>query len=210
MLQYSTVEPGTLEVLKKLMALPELDSFYLVGGTALALYYGHRRSIDLALFSTTDFNSGTLLPVLETVFPDFRYSNPGAVGLFGFIGDIKTDFVRNHYFSLVGLPVIENGIRLMSANDIMAMKVAAILKRAVKKDFWDIAELLDHYTMDELINCYNKKYPNHQLLISIPQVLTYFIEAEESEDPVSLKGQTWASVKKKIQRKVSDYLNKVN
>lgn len=88
----------------------------------------------------------------------------------------------------------------------MAMKVAAILKRAVKKDFWDISELLDHYSMNELVDSYNKKYPNHQLLISIPQALTYFVEAEESEDPVSLKGQTWTTVKKKISQKVNSYL----
>ena len=47
MLQYGTVEPRTLDVLKKLLALPELNDFYLVGGTALALYYGHRKSVDL-------------------------------------------------------------------------------------------------------------------------------------------------------------------
>ena len=67
------------------------------------------------------------------------------------------------------------------------MKVAAILKSAAKKDFWDIAELLDHFSMDELIGCYNKKYPSHQLLISIPQAMSYFVDAKESEGPVSLR-----------------------
>jgi hypothetical protein len=206
MLQYSTVEPGTLEILKRLLALPELDNFYLAGGTALTLYYGHRLSVDLDLFSATDFQAGILLPVLERYFSDFSYSRPNAVGIFGFIGNVKVDLVRHHYHPIIGTPYIADGIRLISAHDIMAMKVAAILKRAVKKDFWDIAELLDHYTMDELIDCYNKKYPTHQLLISIPQALTYFVEAEESEAPVSLKGQTWSSVKKKISHKVSNYL----
>ena len=50
MLQYSTVEPHTLDVLSGLMNMPELKDFYLVGGTALALYYGHRRSVDIDLF----------------------------------------------------------------------------------------------------------------------------------------------------------------
>ncbi len=45
-----------------------------------------------------------------------------------------------------------------------------------------------------------------QLLVSVPFVLTYFIDAEETEEPISLKNQTWASVKKFIQEKVSDYL----
>ncbi len=206
MLQYSTIEPGTLEVLKKLLALPELNNFYLAGGTALSLYYGHRLSVDLDLFSTLDFQAETLLPVIENNFPDFSYNNPNAIGIFGFIGNIKVDFVRYSSHPMIGAPHIEDGIRLKSADDIMAMKVAAILKRAVKKDFWDIAELLDHYTMDELVNCYIKKYPSHQLLISIPQALTYFDDANDSEDPISLRGQTWESVKKRISRKISSYL----
>jgi hypothetical protein len=43
-------------------------------------------------------------------------------------------------------------------------------------------------------------------LISVPQAITYFEDAEESEDPVSLKGQTWEKVKKAIQKKVEQYL----
>ncbi len=206
MLQYSTVEPRTLDVLKQLMALPELEKFILVGGTALALYYGHRLSIDLDLFSTSDFETEMLLPVLEKEFPDFNYSRPNAVGIFGFIGNVKVDFVRYQQHPLIGQVHIEDGIRLISTADIVAMKVAAVFKRAVKKDFWDIAELLEHFTVEQLIDCYNQKYPNHQLLISIPQALTYFMEAEESEGPISLKGQTWINVKKKIQQKVSNYL----
>ncbi len=146
-------------------------------------------SVDLDLFSTTDFNTENVLAAIGNAFPNFRYSRPGSVGIFGYIGDLKTDFVRNHHFRHIGQPVIENGIRIISAPDIGAMKLGAILRRAVKKDFWDIAELMDHYSMEELIEFYNKKYPNQQLLISIPQALTYFIEAEESEDPVCLKGQ---------------------
>ena len=107
---------------------------------------------------------------------------------------------------IIGPSVVDDGIRLLSAEDIMAMKVAAILKRAVKKDFWDIAELLEHFSVGDLTDNYNKKYPNQQLLISIPQAITYFAEADESEDPVSLKGQSWNSIKKKIQNEVNIYL----
>ncbi len=53
MLQTRTVEPRTLELLKQLMLLPILDSFFLVGGTALALQLGHRKSIDLDLSPPT-------------------------------------------------------------------------------------------------------------------------------------------------------------
>lgn len=43
-------------------------------------------------------------------------------------------------------------------------------------------------------------------MIGTPYALTYFDDAEESEDPISLKGQTWESVKKFIQQKVSEFL----
>jgi len=51
MLQTQTIEPGTLSVLNTLMEIEELNQFSLVGGTALSLKYGHRKSIDLDLFS---------------------------------------------------------------------------------------------------------------------------------------------------------------
>ena len=86
------------------------------------------------------------------------------------------------------------------------MKIQAILGRAKKKDFWDLAQLLERYSVSEIISYYSKKFPSQQLLISIPQAITYFDEAEESEDPISLKDQTWESVKKIIQQKVNDYL----
>ena len=44
------------------------------------------------------------------------------------------------------------------------------------------------------------------LLISIPQVMVYFEDAEEDEDPVSLKGQSWSQIKKTISKKVSAHL----
>ena len=207
MLQYGTIKPHALDILKDLMQIPALDDFYLVGGTALALYFGHRTSVDLDLFSTTEFNNESLTISLEEKFKGFTYRNThNPIGLFGSIDDIKVDFVKHHHHPLIAIPVTEDSIRLLSLPDIMAMKIAAIMKRGVKKDFWDIAELLRHYSVEDFINYYTKKYPSQQLLISVPFALTYFIDAEESEDPVSLKGQTWNTVKKFISEKVSDYL----
>ena len=89
---------------------------------------------------------------------------------------------------------------------IFAMKINAILGRGKKKYFWNIAELLKHYSVQECISAYTQKYPSRQLLISIPNALTYFVDADESEDPISLRGQTWESVKKSIQQKVNAFL----
>lgn len=90
--------------------------------------------------------------------------------------------------------------------DIAAMKIQAILGRGKKKDFWDLYELLQRYSMQQLIDWHKQKYPSQMLAISIPNAISYFSEAEESETPVSFKKQTWKGVKKGIQRVVSDYL----
>ncbi len=206
MLHYSTIEPRTLEILKKLMAIPELENFYLVGGTALSLYYGHRLSIDLDLFSTKDFQPEELAKILETRFSGFAYTISDKVGIFGFIEDVKVDFVKHHYFETISPASVFDGIRLHSVNDIAAMKIAAILKRGVKKDFWDIAEILQHISLSTIIDLYHQKYPSQQLLISIPQALTYFDDAEESAMPVSLKSQEWEGIKQIIKESVKEYL----
>jgi hypothetical protein len=189
------------------MSIPELQDFYLVGGTCLSLRYGHRKSIDLDLFSNKNFDIDFIIQLLEKNFGGFESRQTGnAIGIFGFIDDVKVDLVKYHFFETIDEPIVEQGIRMYSDKDIMAMKVFAILKRAQKKDFWDVAELLGHYSIKDFMSSYNQKYPNHQLPISIPQALIYFEEANDSDDPVSLKGQTWSSVKKEIQKKVSEYL----
>lgn len=65
MLHLETVEPVTLGLLKSLMSKPYLSQFVLVGGTALALQIGHRKSIDLDMFTVTDMDTETLLDNLQ-------------------------------------------------------------------------------------------------------------------------------------------------
>ena len=207
MLQISTVEPTTLVILKKLMLIPELADFSLVGGTALALRFGHRKSVDLDLFASAEFDINTVLAALEENFPaTYRHISTNSVGIFGYIENVKIDLIKYHFYPIIAPKIEEDGIRFLSNEDIMAMKINAILKRGVKKDFWDIAELLEHYSVNEIIDNYMKKYPNQMLLISIPRALTYFEDAEESEEPVSLKSQTWSDVKEKISGKVDEFL----
>ena len=189
------------------MQVPALNSFYLVGGTCLALRYGHRASVDLDLFSVTDFDNRELNDSLHEAGLNFSSNNlQNKIGLFGYINKIKIDFVRHHFFNKIDKDVVEDGIRMFGDRDIMAMKIFAILQRGQKKDFWDLAELLEHYSFIDFVEAYNEKYPNNEMLISIPYAVTYFVDAEETDTPVSFKGQTWESVKKVVQDKVNEYL----
>ena len=45
--------------------------------------------------------------------------------------------MKHHFFSLIDTPENLDGIRMYSDKDLMAMKIFAVLKRAVKKDFWE-------------------------------------------------------------------------
>lgn len=207
MLYLQTVEPRTFALLERLQHIPQLQQFYLVGGTALSLKYGHRTSIDLDLFGQVGFDKQEMVDALQREFGnDLVYEQqPAQWAVFCFIQNIKIDIVKYGHPLISPGEIIDN-IRMYSIPDIAAMKVNAILGRGKKKNFWDIYELLHEYSMDNLIDFYNKKFPTQQLLISIPSAMTYFQDAEETEEPVSLKGQNWKIVKKYIQQKVSDYL----
>ena len=57
MLYYSTVSPDLKSVLKIVMDSDILKPFRLVGGTSLSLQLGHRISIDIDLFTDSDYGS---------------------------------------------------------------------------------------------------------------------------------------------------------
>lgn len=207
MLHYNTVQSSTLALLKRLQSIEVLQKFSLVGGTALSLKYGHRISVDLDLFGEEDFDKENVIEILRDNFGDnfVPEINHTKWAIFCYINNIKVDIVAYKHRLIAPLH-IEEEIIMYSSEDIIAMKFNAVLGRAKKKDFWDIYELLQHYNLKEMLQYHYEKFPQQMLLISIPNAITYFADAEESEDPISLKGQTWDSVKAFISQKVNEYL----
>jgi predicted nucleotidyltransferase component of viral defense system len=207
MLRIETVEPHTFSVLNQLMQMPELEAFALVGGTALSLLYGHRMSVDLDLFSNKPFDNEIIVNALQNQFGtsfDNRSTNP-RFGIFCFVDEVKIDIVR-HPHPMIRPELLIDEIRMFSTEDIIAMKVQAILGRGKKKDFWDVAELLKHHSIADFINLHKEKYVTQNLYITVPQAIIYFADADESEDPICLQNQSWDSVKEFISEKVSEYL----
>ncbi len=207
MLYKQTVEPGTLSLLKELMSIPTLKNFCLVGGTALSLKFGHRKSIDLDLFSNINFDKNILTETLKSHFGNrFVYENTFAKwGIFCYIDNIKVDIVYYPHPQIGVIEVIEK-IRFISEKDLIAMKIQAILGRGKKKDFWDIAELLNKYTIQNFIDFHKEKYVGQLLGISVPNAMIYFTDANESEDPETIKIKSWLEIKKIISKKVRDFL----
>lgn len=158
MLQTQTVEASTLALIKTLMSDQSLNDFYLVGGTALSLKLGHRLSIDIDLFTSKDFDSASLSRHLQS---QYRLSNALEIknGLFGFINQVKVDFI-SHQYGLVKPVEITEGIRMLSLQDIGAMKLQAIVQNGTRlKDFIDVYYLLEKLPFGFLSKAYAQKYP---------------------------------------------------
>ena len=83
-----------------------------------------------------------------------------------------------------------DNLRLANEKDIVALKLAAITGRGSKKDFFDLYFLLIHYSVQELLNFYSKKY-NDGSVFMVLKSLTYFDDAEEDADPLQLIPVAW-------------------
>lgn len=158
MLHKETVAEPTLELLRRLMTLPELASFSLVGGTNLALRLGHRISVDIDLFSNVSFDLDEVRDTIALTFPQVLELTARNQTLLYQINGVKTDLIRHQYDNIESVETIE-GIRLASLPDVVAMKLGAIAGRGAKKDFWDIHALLVQFSVKEMVDFFSRKYP---------------------------------------------------
>lgn len=206
MLSLQTVLPDTLELLKVLMRQPLLEQMRLVGGTSLALQYGHRRSVDLDFFGTTTEDVDELTSMMRGCAQNFVCGNCTKRIKAYFLNDVKVDVV-NYDYKWIDDPVISDGLRLASPKDIAAMKVNAVMGRGTKKDFIDVYFLLQHYTFDEIIQFYLQKYTDgseYRALLS----MSYFADADPQPMPFMFQHVEWETVKAEIKRQVQMYHRK--
>jgi predicted nucleotidyltransferase component of viral defense system len=122
------------------------------------------------------------------------------------INGIKVDLVLHEYPYLEEIEIID-GIRLLSIQDIIPMKLQALAGRGVKKDFWDIYELLFHFDLNQMKDFHDRKYVNSDfgfILLS----MSYFEDAEQQqENPIGLKGVNWEDVKIRISTAAKAFTN---
>jgi Nucleotidyl transferase AbiEii toxin, Type IV TA system len=207
MLFLNTVKSETYELLQKLMQIPELSEFVLVGGTNLSLKFGHRISVDLDLFTDKPFDLDEVFTGIVKALPQSIKLDQRKQTIWLNIDGIKVDIILHEYPYLRPIEVIDN-VRFISVEDIIPMKLEAMATRGVKKDFWDINELLNHYSLEQMITFYQAKYPNSDVghvLLS----MTYFVDAEYQKDnPEDLKGTTWEQVKTNMQTTIEQYVRK--
>jgi predicted nucleotidyltransferase component of viral defense system len=204
MLRKETVEPATLELLKKIVALPELKQFRLVGGTALSLIFGHRKSIDLDFFTDQLLEKDILIPALENNFGKITTTNDRSKSIYQcIIQNVKVDFVSVRDPFLNPVQIIDQ-IPFADTKDLIALKLNAVKGRGEKKDFWDLARLLQIYSLDDLFQFYHDRY-NYDDTFAVIRSVVYFDDAEHTIEPEALDGMTWEIVKKIITKAFDNY-----
>lgn len=194
MLHDSAVPLSLFEVLKDLQEKTSAAGFALAGGTSLALRFGHRLSVDLDFFTSAHFEPSTLATHLG-IGPDV-ITGQAAGTLQLRINDVKIEFLKHAYPQLTDFDTIQ-GLRFWSLEDVAAMKLNAISNRGSKKDFYDVAALLDHSPLTAMISHYQSKYRPASLMMVI-RSLAWFDDADSEPDPISLRGDTWPSVMEKV------------
>jgi len=186
-----------LERLKKSVLSNNL--FYLAGGTGLAIILAHRKSYDFDFFSKDQFSTEKLLEIIVKSFEEDEVilSEIKEDTLIVFLNNIQVYFFQYNYPLLKNL-MKKDGLYIASLEDILAMKVIAIIQRGTKKDFidlWTIIEEKKYSLQDIFIFCKTKYGKAFSESIAL-KALTYFKDAEEESPEEEESNFSWESIKK--------------
>jgi hypothetical protein len=203
MLYTKSVYPDTFALLNQIMQKAELNAFCLVGGTALALQIGHRISVDLDLFTSQTFDINKIIIHLSSIGKTENITSQNQ-SLQLEINQIKIDVFKYPYSFIDNFIRIDN-IRLLPIETIAIMKMVAICNRGAKKDFVDMYFLLEIYDLSQLIDLFQKQFPNLNTL-HLFKSLIYFEDADIQPSPIMLKNISWETMKSTIYNKVQKYL----
>ncbi|HEY5470627.1 MAG TPA: nucleotidyl transferase AbiEii/AbiGii toxin family protein [Bacteroidales bacterium] len=202
-LYYNTLKPLLLNVLKALMSAKEFDVFRLVGGTALSLYRGHRESVDIDLFSDVPYDSIDFAAIDSFLYKTYSYVDANEYKVVGmgksyYIGNSKDDCIKLDLFYIdrfiQNINLID-GLRMAKVEEIVSMKIDVISRGGRKKDFWDIHELKDDYSLEKMLAFHKERYPYTHDQIQIRSSFSDFTLADEDFDPICLKGKHWELIK---------------
>ena len=197
------INKKTESLLEKLHKEKILKDFYLAGGTALALQYEHRKSIDLDWFNQKEFNTDKLKGKLSQ-FDKITIQSEEKNTLNLILSGVKLSFLNYPYKLL--FPLINwRKIKLADERDISCMKLSAISSRGSKKDFIDLFFILKKYSLSELLKLFDKKYQNIKYnKLHILKSLTYFDDADNEPMPIMLKEINWKEIKEYIKIKTKN------
>lgn len=202
-LQYQTIQPVLKSTLNWLMYEEIFKPFRLVGGTALSLQLGHRESVDIDMLSDYAYGKIDFEAIDNHLKDNFEYVDSLDALIVGmgksyFIGNSAKDCIKLdlYYTDSFIWPYIEiDNIRLASTEEIAAMKVDVVSRIARKKDFWDLHELLDLYSIEQMLQLHEERYPYTHKRNEIIANFTNFEKADNDFEPICLKGKFWEIIK---------------
>lgn len=190
------------------LKLPE--NYYLAGGTALALYLGHRTSLDFDFYTPNEFGKEEIINLLKKNLKD-KDIKITSIERNSFIGKIYDVNISIFYYSyeLLDETINLRNIQIASISDIASMKIIAIIQRPAKRDYIDMSFLLKKYSMEEIFSWSYKKYPNFNQYLAL-RALSYFgdVDNEKIEErgiKILDKSFLWEKTKKELVKKVKDY-----
>jgi len=205
-LHYETVSPLLRKTLNEIMANPIFEPFYLVGGTSLSLRLGHRKSVDIDLFANVPYGS-LEFTVFEKFFQqNYKYyyctdkTNLVSFGRSYYIGEAEDNNVKvdlYYHDEIIDPCDIIDGIRIVSLPDVTAMKVDVVSRSESgrKKDFWDLHELLNTYSISEMLEFHRQRNEYTHERDQITLNFTNFSAADKDIDPICLKDKEWELIK---------------
>lgn len=181
-----------LEILGK---TPFVKKYYLAGGTALSLYFGHRFSYDLDFFSQTSEKSAIIVSSLKDKGRLEIFQNDE--GTFnGVLNSVKLSFFIYPY-PLIKKSSVFKGIQIACVEDITCMKLDAISSRGTKRDFIDLYKICTtKFSLPQILRLFEKKYEGVKYnVLHILKSLMYFEDAENNEMPKMIEKIKWTQVK---------------
>ena len=203
MLYWNTVRGLLKKSLLLLMKAPEFSAFRLVGGTSLSLQLGHRISVDIDLFTDETYGSidfDILDNYLKSYFKyvDTSFGIPTGMGRSYLVGNDKDHSIKLDLFytdNFIQPPVVEDHIRMATIEEIIAMKIDVISRKGRKKDFWDLHELLDRYSIAQMLALHKMRYPYTHNETGILRNFRDFSDADDDFEPLCLRGKYWELIK---------------
>ena len=129
-----TLHPSTAALWRRLGPKLCLPEYLLVGGTAVALYLGHRESNDLDFMTSTAQSSDSIISQIQAVYPSVQIIHTSAYSVHAVLEDVRVSYLWQPGVQFDPGATVD-GIPLASLDTLAALKCNAIANRGARKDF---------------------------------------------------------------------------
>jgi hypothetical protein len=191
--------PNTLErALDRVAKIPLSRDFYLAGGTAIGIHLAHRVSRDLDFFSTSpNVNLEDVKDACFSAFENVAVRAETDVALHLVCDEVPIDWVRYRYAPLE-TPQQRRGCAIAGLLDLSAMKLSALARRGIRRDFWDTFSIAQGgIPLAVQLDAYRTRFGRSEAdTYHVIRALTYFADAEvEATLPMGMDEALWLEIK---------------